>query len=191
MHMGVDVSGQAVGQFLLLPLLLLSNKWVLPANSDGPGCGTVDAASTFWQQERLGFECCLAALIINRGWGWFFGSSRIQMWICSRSLGHKNLFEAALQTQGITLGNFLVLCLCLPPWINGGASHSIISLHMGGMREGLLGALCALSTALSDLLLLPPLFQCITKASADQQNRPPVPFLPLSGCFHSSQNEGV
>lgn len=182
--MGVAVLGQAVGQFL--PLLLLSNKWVVQANSDGPGCGTVDPASTFWQQEWLGFQRCLAALIINRGLGWFFGSSSIQMWICSLSLGHKNLFKAALQTQGIILGNLFVPCLRLPPWINEDASCCIISLHMGGMREGLLGALCARSTALSELLLLSPLFQCITKASADQQNWPPVPFLPLSGWNESA-----
>lgn len=130
----------------------------------------MDPASTFWQQEWLGFQCCLAALIINRGLGWFFGSSSIQMWICSLSLGHKNLFKAALQTQGIILGNLFVPCLRLPPWINEDASCCIISLHLGGMREGLLGALCARSTALSELLLLSPLFQCITKASADQQN---------------------
>lgn len=35
----------------------------------------VDPASTSWLQELIGFECYLAAVVIDSVWGWFFGSA--------------------------------------------------------------------------------------------------------------------
>lgn len=54
-----------MGQFLLFLLLFLSIKRVIQANSDGPGYDMVDPASTSWLQELIGFECCLAVLVID------------------------------------------------------------------------------------------------------------------------------